>query len=317
MSLSPIWLIYLVSRLYTNNDQKSGGGGVGFYIKNDIKFKLLPDLSPFIDKIFESTTIETIINNKKCTLCNYYWSLSPVQNMTSNDQLSEFVDVVDNLSSHLSNLNTPTYIISDSNLNLLNFPSTDHSESYLHSLHSNGFLWTNFKATRMYNDSFSLIDHIFSNNITPNIETGSVVDDISDHFVNFIQIPYTKYKKLTVNHTNRMHTPNSILMFRNALRGQNWLDVVSSQDVITSYNNFWQTFKSLYDIHFPITPSRPNKNIYKINNFMTRGLLISRINKNKLHNPIPPQLELIILKPTETFIMPSLGKVRNFTINNN
>ncbi len=249
-------------------------------------------MSPFIDKIFESITIEAIINNKKCILCNYYRSPSPVQNMSSNDQLNEFVDVVDNLSSHLSNLNTPTYIFSDSNLNLLNFSSTEHSENYLHSLHSNGFLLTNFKASRMYKDSFSLIDHIFSNNINPNIETGSVIDDISDHFVNFIQIPYTKNKKTNINHASRIHTPNAILMFRDALRSLNWLDVVSSQDVNTSCNNFWQTFKPLYDIHFPIAYIRPNKNIYKINNFMTKGLLISRINKNKLHksylsNPTP------------------------------
>jgi hypothetical protein len=84
---------------------KFRGGGVGFYIKNDIKYKILPDLSPFIDKIFESITIEIVLKNKKCILCNYYRSPSLIQNMTSNDQMTEFVDIIDNLSSNLSNIN--------------------------------------------------------------------------------------------------------------------------------------------------------------------------------------------------------------------
>ena len=40
------------------------GGGVGFYIKDNITFKHLPELSVFADNIFESLTIEVKIHKK-------------------------------------------------------------------------------------------------------------------------------------------------------------------------------------------------------------------------------------------------------------
>ncbi len=56
---------------------------------------------------------------------------------------------------------------------------------------------------------------------------------------------------------------------------------------------FWQTgceccrsqwqFSGMYEICFPLTTTKLNRNIHRINGFMTPGLLISRITKNKLH----------------------------------
>jgi hypothetical protein len=270
----------------------SRGGGVGFYVKNDVKYKILTNLSPFTDKLFESITIEVTLNNKKVIVCNYYRSPSPIANMSNSVQLSEFVDIIDNLSFSLSNLHLPVYITSDTNLNLLNFANYEYSESYLHSLHSNGFLLTNFKATRMHNDSNSLIDHIFSNNVNSQTVTGSIVSDISDHFINFIQIPFPKYKKIINNKTSRKFTADNIASFKDSLRTQNWNDVLSTEDTNNSCNNFWETFKSLFNIHFPLTTVKGNRNTVKMNDFMTKGLLISRSTKNKLHkkhliNPSP------------------------------
>jgi hypothetical protein len=54
----------LVSRLFVNNGAKTGGG-VGYYIKNDIKYKILTHLSPFTEIKFESLSIEITLNNKK------------------------------------------------------------------------------------------------------------------------------------------------------------------------------------------------------------------------------------------------------------
>ena len=66
------------------------------------------------------------------------------------------------------------------------------------------------------------------------------------------------------------------------IRNLNWRDVLNCNDVNVSYNLFWQDFKSLYDIHFPLKSVRFNKNLHGINKFMTRGLLISRLTKIKL-----------------------------------
>ena len=42
---------------------------------------------------------------------------------------------------------------------------------------------------------------------------------------------------------------------------------------------FWDDFHTLFELYFPMKKMKFNKNKHKINNYMTKGLLISRNNK--------------------------------------
>jgi hypothetical protein len=53
------------------------GGGVGFYVRDDVSFKTIEDLSVFVPKIFESLTIELIINKKKLSVTSVYRPPTP------------------------------------------------------------------------------------------------------------------------------------------------------------------------------------------------------------------------------------------------
>jgi hypothetical protein len=70
--------------------------------------------------------------------------------------------------------------------------------------------------------------------------------------------------------------------FKTALSQLSWL-VLGLQDVNQSFESFWNTFKDLFDLHFPVTFSKPNRNTHKITPYMTAGLLISRQTKNRLY----------------------------------
>ena len=70
--------------------------------------------------------------------------------------------------------------------------------------------------------------------------------------------------------------------FRADLGKLGWQNVLASREVDESYGLFWNDFKTLYDLHFPVKQVKFNKNIHSINKFMTRGLLISRATKNNL-----------------------------------
>ena len=61
-----------------------------------------------------------------------------------------------------------------------------------------------------------------------------------------------------------------------------WNDVQASNDVDVAYGNFWNSFKTLYDLIFPPIKKKFNKNFHKINAYMTQGLLISRRSKISL-----------------------------------
>ncbi len=63
-----------------------------------------------------------------------------------------------------------------------------------------------------------------------------------------------------------------------------------------AFDAFWMEFKQLYDICFPVVTTKFNRNIHKINGYMTSGLLISRSNKFKFHktalcDPLPVNVE--------------------------
>jgi hypothetical protein len=59
------------------------GGGVGFYIKNGINYKILNTGNCFTEKTFENLTIEIQLNNEKIILGNVYRSPNPPTGLTN------------------------------------------------------------------------------------------------------------------------------------------------------------------------------------------------------------------------------------------
>jgi hypothetical protein len=74
-----------------------------------------------------------------------------------------------------------------------------------------------------------------------------------------------------------------MIRLKNALNETNWANVFTDNDVNSSFNKFWETFSSLYDLHFPKIHMRFNRNKHKINGFMTDELLLARNRKIELH----------------------------------
>ena len=171
----------------------------------------------------------------------------------------------------------------DSNINLLNLDTNNHAATYLSNITNSGFILTNFRATRIHNATHSLIDHILTNSKDTNIVSGTIVDDLSDHFMTFI-VPNLSKKKSKPKVIKRRHyTKANMDSFKRDLQNTNWQSVTSTTDVNSCYDQFWKIYSDLHDLHFPLTSSRFNKNIHQISDFMTPWLLVSRTNKLKLH----------------------------------
>jgi hypothetical protein len=159
-----------------------GRGGGGFFLHQNIPHKILPNLSPFVDKTFESPSLEIIHDNEKKIISNIHRPPSPLPGITPSDQITSFIDKLDSLASDLSTLNLPTFVFSDSNLNLLNISTNHFSELYMQTQYSNGLLQTILKSTRFCNATHSLIDHISTNIDFNSLSTGVIVSDLSDPF---------------------------------------------------------------------------------------------------------------------------------------
>jgi hypothetical protein len=145
----------------------------------------------------------------------------------------------------------------------------------------------------MTNNSASLIDQILCNNPAKCTVSGSIIDDLSDHWITFVQlIQNNKHKMKPKVDKRRLMTTENLTNFRNSLSNLHWNEVLLSDNVDVCYDLFWNQFKTLYDLHFPVVTSRFNRNFNKISDFMTKGLLVSRRTKINL-------LKRSLTEPTE------------------
>ena len=269
------------------NRQKGRGGGVGFYVRCGLNYKVLNDCSSNTDKIFEALTLEITCNYDNCQKLYLvkciYRSPSPIQGLSGTEQLDRFYDRFDNLLNDLNSRNLDSYIFLDSNINLLNLMTNENATNYLNNVTNAGFLLTNFKATRMQKGSNSLIDHILTNSETNQITSGTIIDDLSDHFLTFLKPNLQKLRSKPKTIKCRQYTKTNLDKFKYDLQQLTWDNVLDTDNVDTCYDIFWDHYFRLHDHHFPLTSTKFNKNFHKISDFMTTGLLISWSNKLKLH----------------------------------
>ena len=171
----------------------------------------------------------------------------------------------------------------DSNINLLKINHSQSTALYLETIFANGFLQKIGKATRIQGNTFFLIDHILTKTEI-NVElSGTIISDISDHFINFVAVPCTKTRVTSDIKPKRNFSQFNLRRFKEALGLCTWNNTLSNNDVNNSYDNFWNDFHTLFELHFPLIKVKFNRNVHKKNNFMTKGLLISRATKNTLH----------------------------------
>jgi len=161
------------------------GGGVGFYVRNGLTFKIMENLSPFETKIFESLTIQLSYPSKKTVLltCGYR-SNGILENVTPAQQMERFMLKYDELLANLARKKQDCYIFMDSNINLLEL-NEPIPANFLNTTLSSGFLQCICKATRFQNNSRTLIDHILTSCQQNTFVTGTILSDVSDHFFYF------------------------------------------------------------------------------------------------------------------------------------
>ena len=202
---------------------------------------------------------------------------------TQSQQYETFINKLNILLNEMSSAKIESYIFLDSNVNLLELQSNDTVKHYLNTIIDRGFFPANMKASRMHGNSSTLIDHILTNSKMTKLNSGSIIEDISDHWITFLQPYLTKYKTKPKAVKSRQINTENLEKFKTNLQNVNWDDVTNCDNVDDCYNSFWTLYSSLFDIHFPLTAVKFKRNIHKISNFMTKGLLISRKTKMNLH----------------------------------
>ena len=292
LSLQEIWhsfdLTFNGYQYFKNNRSTGQGGGVGFLIRKGISVVQINDSMYFKDRLYECLTLKITVNNQNFILLNVYHPPN-TPGMTRSAATSEFIlrfeAHIESLDSH----NSPVLIFSDFNINFfkLNQPNSEALDLF-NILIANAYIPTINKATRITDNSYSLIDNITCKDIIGSIDLcGIIPSNISDHYmlVNLI--------KLNANPKNKVKPPpiykrsfcnENLEKFRTALAVTDWRHVMAEkEDVDRAYSIFIDKFLTILDQNIPKRLIKFNDRTTPINQHMTKDLMLSRLKKRQLY----------------------------------
>ena len=260
------------------------GGGVGLYIRSNLQYKIREDLSVFHDRVLESIVLEIEDETQSTFLAAVvYRSSGAHPTLTQTQQFTDFLQLFDNMLSNINNTNLPCYIMTDSNINLLDCQIDNKVLEYLNTCLSHGFINTINHPTRIAsNNTASLIDHIFTNSSKSQFTSGILTSDISDHLCTFIQLEFDKSRQKTNTKSFRSFSKHNIDLFKSQMSSISWDHYVEMNDTQVAFDTFWSTFSELFEEIFPVKKVKVNRKKDKMEKWMTKGLLVSRKTKLRL-----------------------------------
>ena len=128
------------------------------------------ELSYEIDNCLEILTSEIIFLDNKNVGCLY---------RTPNSSITEFND---RFCEYMRLLNNKTlYLCGDFNIDLIKYNSHNATNVFLNNLFSFGMFPLIRKPTRITCTSSTLIDNIFTNDVSSKLYIGLIINDITDH----------------------------------------------------------------------------------------------------------------------------------------
>ena len=137
------------------------------------------------------------------------------------------------------------------------------------------------KPSRITQYSATLIDNIFTNELTNQIISGLLINDISDHLPIF-SLTRSSPKRLN-SLTYKKSSKESVDAFIEDLNRQTWHNTYKSDDANIAYDNFLDTFIKLYNKHCPLKRVI-NKNLNTNNKpWFTNGLINACLKNNLLY----------------------------------
>ena len=177
--------------------------------------------------------------------------------------------------------NKIVYIMGDFNINLLNVDKHVPSSEFIEIMYSFSLYPLINKPTRVTDKSATLIDNIFCNNMVDTSMFNAIFyTDITDHFPVFcISVKNNEVENQHYT-TIRQYTEDNISKFCSNIQTVGWDSVTTCTDCQSAYSEFYKTFITLCDKHFP--PVKIKTTYRNRKSWLTVGLKKSIKIKNKL-----------------------------------
>ena len=147
--------------------------------------------------------------------------------------------------------NKEVYLCGDFNIDLLKLDDISNYQLYYNLICSFGFLPLITQPTRVVdNQTPSLIDNIFCNNLSDEIISGNIYLTLSEHFCQFASVNREKIDIKKINLYTRNYSNFSSKDFHDDISIQNWnYDLDNSTEL---FNDFFWRLEGCVDRHAPI-----------------------------------------------------------------
>ena len=173
-------------------------------------------------------------------------------------------------------------LMGDYNIDLLSYNSHAKTGGFVDNIFSRGFIPQITKPTRVTPSSATLIDHIYTNTISPNSASGIIITDVADHFGVFYAEPNKSRITTNIQKDKRIYSDTNLMKFKQYLDQTDFTPVLNTNCPDDAYNTFMSLYKKAFNTALPLKPVKPNKRYIKKEPWMTTGLLKSMRTKSNL-----------------------------------
>ena len=228
--------------------QGKRGGGVSLFVNEKLTIKTRDDLT-IMNSDMEALFVE--ISKKDSGLARDL--ILGIVYRPPNQDLNTFNETLTNILDRAQTERKLIQIMGDFNVNILNSNGHLASSEFLDVMHSHSLLPLITKPTRITSSTATLIDNIFSNNITDaRVFDGLIYTDISDHLPIFSINCSNRICGKPQPVPTRVFNNKNIEFFTQKLAKCNWESVLKNTEGKSTFTLFYDKFRGIYNESFPV-----------------------------------------------------------------
>ena len=202
--------------------------------------------------------------------------------------LSEFINYLETTLKKITSENKEVYLCGDFNIDLLKIDEINNYQLYYNLLCSYGFLPLIVQPTRVVENQTPLIDNIFCNNLSEEVNSENIYLTLSEHFCQFVSIKREKMDIKNIKMYARNYSSFSSKDFHDDVSIQKWNYNLNNPTEL--FNDFFWRLEGCVDRHAPIKKLNCRDTKLKVKPWITAELSKMIKIKNKLFEKIKDNL---------------------------
>ena len=228
--------------------KKKSGGGVAVMIKVDQTYRERPDLAIFKEGLIESVFIELVREGRKNDVIGVVYRPPGGNLVEFNKEMANILNKTKNDS---------CYIMGDFNVDLLKLNKHVPTTEFMSEFTTAGFFPLISLPTRLTDSTATLIDNIWTNNVSVQTRTGLITVRISDHLPVFSFIERSKdlEDRDGKKKQRRKVTEHRIAKFAEQLKAWSY-DEERAKGIDYNVAKFRNQFRDMYNENFPQVESK-------------------------------------------------------------